>query len=73
MAQTHAERVGAAVRAEMTRRKITQAEVSACIGLTQQAVSRRLAGQVPFDVNELAKIADYLGLDIATLVKAKAA
>lgn len=54
----------------MARRRISQADVAAALGLSQAAVSRRLSGAVPFDVAELATIAAALDVDIADLVRA---
>jgi len=65
---SHAERVGATVRAELRRRKVTQAQLAKVLGLSQMAVSRRLTGSVAFDVNELAATAGYLGVDLASLL-----
>jgi len=57
MQQSLAESVAAEVRAEMGRQQASQSDVAAIVGLSQQAVSRRIAGRVPFDVTELEKIA----------------
>lgn len=46
----------------MARQRITQAVLASHIGLSQTAVSRRLTGEVPFDVNELAAAAEVLGV-----------
>lgn len=61
-------RITAAVRAEMARAGITQMEMSRRIPMTQQAISRRLSGHVSFTVDELAMIADYLGVPLSTLI-----
>jgi len=37
------------------------------MGMTQQALSRRLSGDVPFDVDELGRIADLLGVPVTLL------
>lgn len=72
MMQLH-EAIAAEIRAELARQRISQVKIAALLDISQVGISRRLRGEVPLDVNELAKIADYLGMDIATLVKAKAA
>lgn len=54
--------VAAEVRAEMGRQRVSQRRIAEVIGLSQQAVSRRLSGEVPFDVAELGRIAAELGV-----------
>jgi transcriptional regulator with XRE-family HTH domain len=51
----------------MARRNITQRSMAARLGMTQQALSRRLSGEVRFDVEELGQIADMLGIPVALL------
>lgn len=64
--QTH---VAANVRAEIARRKGTkQEDLADLLGITRQAVSRRLLGRVDFRVAELQAIADYFGIPISTLL-----
>jgi transcriptional regulator with XRE-family HTH domain len=65
-----AERVGLEVRVLMLRAGATQAELAALLGMSQAAVSRRLAGTVPFDVTELSLIAGRLGVEPAELLAA---
>jgi len=60
--------VGATVRAEMARRRVTQRQIAEALGLSQTQISRRLAGEVAFNVDELAVVADFLGVAISTLV-----
>jgi transcriptional regulator with XRE-family HTH domain len=36
--------------------------------MTQQALSRRLSGQTPFTIDELAKVAGALGVTLADLI-----
>lgn len=56
----HAQAVGQRVREEMERQHIRQAALAARLGLSQQAVSRRLSGRVPFNVSELAVVGRLL-------------
>lgn len=65
---TAAVQVGANVRAELARAGKTQAWLAGAIGMSQQSVSDRLRGKFPFDVNELARVADALGLEAAGLM-----
>lgn len=60
--------VGRNVRAEMIRHGKKQASIAAGLGLSQAAVSHRLNGRTPWDVNELAAIAGLLGVPLATLL-----
>jgi len=61
--------VGANVRAEMARRRITQDRVADLLGISQPQVSKRLNGDIAFDVVELDKLADLLGIPAATLLE----
>ena len=56
------EQVAAEVRAYMARRRMTQARLAEVLGLSQSGVSARLAGKVPFRLDELEKVADALGV-----------
>lgn len=53
----------------MARRRISQADLGKALDLSQAAVSRRLRGDVAFDVAELAVVAGVLGLPLARLVE----
>lgn len=68
MSQTTAEVVGATVRAELARAGKSQTDLAAVLGVTQTAVSKRLRGVTPFDVNELALVANALDLDMSVLI-----
>lgn len=59
------EEIGANVRGEMARRQVRQQEVAARLGLTQPAVSARMAGRTPFRAGELAQLAELLGVPVA--------
>jgi len=61
--------VSANVRRELARRKMAHTDLCALLGLASSSVSRRMCGDVSFRVDELATIADHLGIDVATLVK----
>lgn len=52
----------------MARRKTLQSEVASHLGISQTAVSKRLAGTIPFDINELVSIAELLGVNVAVLL-----
>jgi transcriptional regulator with XRE-family HTH domain len=65
--------VAAEVRAEMGRRRITQAELAAGIGRTQQFVSRRISGDVAMDTDDIDQIARHLGVSPLGLLQNAAA
>lgn len=52
----------------MARRNKTQIHVADLLGITRQAVSRRLLGHVPFRIDELQKIADMLEVSVSELL-----
>lgn len=64
---------GANVRAEMARKGVSQQTVATALGVKQSAVSARLRGVTPFDVNELVVISTLLGVPFERLVEGVAA
>lgn len=68
MTDTPAQRIGANVRAEMARRGISQVAIASKLGLPQTSVSKRLRGEVAFNVDELTAVADHLGVPLAALL-----
>ncbi|MGV0582790.1 helix-turn-helix transcriptional regulator [Mycobacteroides chelonae] len=64
------ERVAANVRAELARAGENQASLAPRVGMSQQALSRRLSAQVPFTVTELSRVAGALGVPIGALTPA---
>lgn len=60
--------VSAAVRVEMARNSLRQADVAEALGLSQQAVSRRLKGAVSFDADELVTLAALFGVPASALI-----
>lgn len=60
--------VAGEIRAWMGRRGVTQTALAETLGLSQSQISKRLRGTIPLDIVELKKIADFLGVDVATLV-----
>lgn len=60
------------IRAELARRRVSQAELAVLLGLTRQSISRRLNGEVPFRDGEVNRIADHLSVDVATLFRMSA-
>lgn len=64
-------RTAAAVQAAMTAAGWSQTRLARVLGSSQRAVSRRLTGEVPFDVDELAVVAENLNVRVTELVPAK--
>lgn len=61
------------IKAEMAKQQVKQADLAYHWELSPQAVSRRLRGTVPFTANEVASLAETLGLPIAALYSDSAA
>lgn len=56
------EQVAAEIRAQLARRRMSGRALAKQLGETPTWVSRRLAGQVPLDVDDIQRIAEVLGL-----------
>jgi len=56
------------VRAEMARRRLSQTVVAEHLGVSQMFISRRLSGDVPFDIVELYQLADFFGVPVTVLL-----
>ena len=65
MTQTN---VAANVRAELARKRISQTEVAARLGVSRQNVAQRLSGRVDFRVGELVAIAGLLNIPVTALL-----
>lgn len=53
----------------MWRRRITQAQLGAAIGVSQSVASKKVRGVVPITVTELQQIAGLLGVEAADLLR----
>ncbi len=62
--------VAAEVRAHLARRRVRHCAAAEVIGIGQASMSRRLAGEYPFTVVELLKLADHLNVDIRSFFPA---
>jgi transcriptional regulator with XRE-family HTH domain len=60
----YAAAVGAEVRAELARQRRTQAELATALGITPATAARRLDGTSPFNLIELATVANWLDVPI---------
>lgn len=63
------ETVAANVRAEIARQRITQRTLASALGMSPAAMSDRLSGKTPIDVNELEAIARFLKVSPESLLK----
>lgn len=59
--------IGRRVNARMIDAGMTQGQLAAAIGLTQAAVSRKLAGERPWFAPELVNVAQVLGTSVGEL------
>lgn len=59
-------KIAAEVRAELARQRKTQRDVAGILGIPQQSVQMRLAGRTPFRAEELAALAEALGVSVSS-------
>ncbi len=57
--------VAAEVRAQLARKRVSGRQAALALGWKQPYISRRLTGEIPFDVNDLTALADLLGLPVS--------
>ncbi len=62
---TRAQSIGRQVRALLAERGMQQSELAVALGMTGNALSRRVTGRLSFRADELMQIADHLGVDPA--------
>lgn len=67
-ASTWAERVAAAIRAEMAWQRRTGVDLAKHLGVAQPTISKRLTGAAPFDLAEVERIAEWLRMTPAELL-----
>lgn len=67
-AVTPTDRVALEVKALMGRYGVTQMKLTEVLGVTQSAISRRLHGTTPFDVNEVGVLANFFGVTMGELL-----
>lgn len=65
-----AETVGSRVRGLLAERKISQQTVANALGISKAAVSRRIAGEIPFNVAELGRLASLLDVPASRFLEA---
>ncbi len=59
--------LAANIRAEMGRRKMSQADLAAAVGISQPGVSKRLNGTVPWTFPEVVSVAQVFNVPLAVL------
>lgn len=69
---TDRERIAAEVRAELARQCKTQRQAAELVGMTQQALQMRLAGTRSFRAEEIALLAEKLGVPVEQFLSAPA-
>ncbi len=67
---TASTRVAGTVRAAMGNSGMSQVALSEATGISRTTLSRRLNGQIPFTMDELAAIANHLGVRASDLLAA---
>lgn len=67
---TLADTVAAEVRAQLARRQLPGSALAAAVGKSEMYVSRRLRGDIPFDLIDLEQVAQFLGVAVADLLPA---
>jgi transcriptional regulator with XRE-family HTH domain len=66
-AEEAGEAVAAEIRAELARQRRTQSALADRLGVSHAWVSRRLSGEVPLTIADVAQIAAGLGVEISSL------
>lgn len=61
-------RVAAGVRSWMAKNQYRQRHLAEALGVSQQAVSPKWRGVIPFTLVDLARIAGWLGISVAELM-----
>lgn len=65
------QRVAAEVRAEMARQQLSGVRAAKELGWTQNYISRRLSGTVPFDVADLMRLAGLLEVPVESFFESR--
>ncbi|MPY99040.1 MAG: helix-turn-helix domain-containing protein [Actinophytocola sp.] len=58
--------VAAEIRAQLARQRVTQTVLADQLGVSRAWLSRRLSGDTPLSVGDVATIADTLGVPVST-------
>lgn len=68
MNESLAQTVASEVRAEMARQRVTHRALAEHLNLPQPSVTRRLNGRTVFDIAELEKVAEFLGVPVTNFM-----
>ncbi|NWN87266.1 MAG: helix-turn-helix transcriptional regulator [Micrococcaceae bacterium] len=68
LSSTRKTEINREIKAWLVRRDLKQTDLGEGIGLTQTGISKRLSGRVPFTVEELLLVADYLEITLGELL-----
>lgn len=60
--------LGNNIRAEMARKRKTQTQLAAMLGLSQSGVSERLNGRVEFSASQLYRVSEWLDVSVSALL-----
>lgn len=63
--------VASEVRATMARQRISGSELARRMGVSQPYLHRRISGELPFDIDDLDRVAGFLNVTIADLLPRK--
>jgi len=64
------QRVAAEIRAEMARQQMTQTTLAKELGVVRQWLYRRLSGETPLTIDDVANIAQALGVPASNFTDA---
>ena len=62
------ERAAEEIRVLLARRRVSAAELARQTGMKQSTLARRMTGEIAFDLDDLEKIADVLGVSVTDLL-----
>lgn len=62
------ERTAEEVRVILARRRMSAAELARLAGIKQSTMARRMTGETAFDLDDLERVADVLGISVADLI-----
>lgn len=66
--ETYSKATAAEVRAEMARQNKTQAGLADALKVTAHTASKRMSGEIPFNIVELLAVARWLEVDLLRLL-----
>jgi transcriptional regulator with XRE-family HTH domain len=61
-------RVASAVRAELGRAQVPRYDAAGALGISRQSLWRKLKGDHPFTLEEIATLADLIGVPMSALL-----